>query len=614
MKQVITKPIAFASFLAIPFAVPVSAGELIRIGYGFNEGSNAFAGGDVIDYYGTLDGRFSGFWSPNPPYDEEYDNFFLPGYSSEGGDYSIFCPQGNRIHVDLPEVLGDTWTSFTLEWRLMMPDDDGTWLRAASVGEAAAVYRIGSEDRLGSGLSDPRIETPELERDQWYHVAFVYDHEEQTVTLYLDGEQYGPEPVRDNMPESPAELNIGASATGGGGWTGRIDDFRFTSSVLGPDEFLVEGFGTRLVEPPDVVEDILRIGYSFNEGSTTYAEGDAIDFYGTLNGRFSGTWSPNPPYDEEYDNFFVPGFSSEEGDYSIFCPQGNRINVDLPEVLGETWTSFTLEWHLMMPDDDLSWLRVVTIDDESAVLRLRGENRLASSLTEPRLDGVTLLEAGEWHHVALIYDHENQRVMMYLNGEPERAGPVGDNMPASPLDLNIGARPTGGGGWTGRIDNFRFTSTVLSPGEFLKEGFGSDLTPPIIARFADWREDYFTAEELDNEEVSGPLADPADDGLENAVKYAFGLDPREPARDALPVPEMVDGELRLTFPRRTDADDLTYRVQASDNLVEWASGPEGVETVSVAETEDGFEQVTVRPVGELDARAFLRILIELDSF
>ncbi|MEI6675255.1 MAG: Calx-beta domain-containing protein, partial [Verrucomicrobiota bacterium] len=66
-------------------------------------------------------------------------------------------------------------------------------------------------------------------------------------------------------------------------------------------------------------------------------------------------------------------------------------------------------------------------------------------------------------------------------------------------------------------------------------------------------------------------ANPTGDGVPNLMKYAFGLNPRTAYTGPLTDTEIVDDRLSLIFSRLRDATDITYRVQASSDLVNWTN-------------------------------------------
>lgn len=153
---------------------------------------------------------------------------------------------------------------------------------------------------------------------------------------------------------------------------------------------------------------------------------------------------------------------------------------------------------------------------------------------------------------------------------------------------------------------------------------GTDPTPvsepaPLhfaIGEFARWRAGHFGADEVMDEAVAGPDADPDGDGLSNLLEYALGGDPGvaadvhprsgEPIR-VRPGTVAVGGARHVTleFHRRTRGLDagttaeVSYAVEWSDSLEagEWTAGGE---TVSVTDLGDGWETVVIRdprPVG-----------------
>ena len=140
------------------------------------------------------------------------------------------------------------------------------------------------------------------------------------------------------------------------------------------------------------------------------------------------------------------------------------------------------------------------------------------------------------------------------------------------------------------------------------EFFGVHLAP-----FDAWRAEQFTEAELSDPSVSGDTASPAGDGIPNLVKYAMGLDPRTPSRDAMPGAAMVDGHLTLSYTRRTLAPDVDYVVEVSENLRDWFSGNEYVEEVEANEQGNRIH-VTVRDrePAKGNTRSFIRLRVVRD--
>ncbi len=137
-----------------------------------------------------------------------------------------------------------------------------------------------------------------------------------------------------------------------------------------------------------------------------------------------------------------------------------------------------------------------------------------------------------------------------------------------------------------------------------------ETTLPDGMTFAQWQSEHFTETEQNDPGISGPLADPARDGVANFIKYAFGLDPKVPVSGAdLPRAEITEGLLRLTYPERIGAEDIEYVPEFSGELDAWQGGPEYVEEIG-REPDGDFEQVTVQAIEEAGAtRGFLRVTI-----
>ena len=130
--------------------------------------------------------------------------------------------------------------------------------------------------------------------------------------------------------------------------------------------------------------------------------------------------------------------------------------------------------------------------------------------------------------------------------------------------------------------------------------------------FSAYQRQYFNLSQQGNPAISGPNANPAHDGLNNLLKYAFGLDPtRVDAAAGLPVVSRTGGSLTLSFIRRHDVTDLTYTVEVSSDLQTWTSGSGATQQVSVTALDAQRDQVVVRDLTPLSGttRRFIRLRV-----
>lgn len=177
--------------------------------------------------------------------------------------------------------------------------------------------------------------------------------------------------------------------------------------------------------------------------------------------------------------------------------------------------------------------------------------------------------------------------------------PDGPAIPQSEADVNwivSHSRMTG-------VDQDRFFLAVSAGRVELDElRFGTSWAEVVVGSetttFTMWRSRYFTAAEMDDPSISGTKADPAGDGVPNLLSYAFfNRDPREPGhRLDLPLPELVDGELRLTYPERSEVSDVEYIPEVSTNLVDWNSDASRVAEIERVGTDGFTDLVTVAAV------------------
>ncbi len=141
--------------------------------------------------------------------------------------------------------------------------------------------------------------------------------------------------------------------------------------------------------------------------------------------------------------------------------------------------------------------------------------------------------------------------------------------------------------------------------------FTNPATLRVGATLASYQALHFTAAELLNPAISGPLADADGDGMVNLLEYARGGNPRLAETVSGPASGLVGGALSMTYVRRTDALDLVYVVEHATGLSSgvWQNGPAHTQQVSVTPIAGGLEQVTVRAVASGVAQSFLRLRV-----
>lgn len=99
---------------------------------------------------------------------------------------------------------------------------------------------------------------------------------------------------------------------------------------------------------------------------------------------------------------------------------------------------------------------------------------------------------------------------------------------------------------------------------------GPDATLTIAdLPFDNWRATWFTFAELNTPSISGDLADPNANGINNLLEYALNGTPKGPSLALRPQVELSANHLLFSFSRNLAIADLTYIVQGSDDLVSW---------------------------------------------
>lgn len=122
-----------------------------------------------------------------------------------------------------------------------------------------------------------------------------------------------------------------------------------------------------------------------------------------------------------------------------------------------------------------------------------------------------------------------------------------------------------------------------------------------------WRMEHFSLQELTDDLVSGDLADPDADGLNNLMEMARYSDPRTPETDT--VIDFIEdgGSLIIRFIRANDTNNLNLDLilEESQNLVDWA--PTSLEGASTTSLDSNRERVDVQVVASPQEPRFFRL-------
>lgn len=185
-----------------------------------------------------------------------------------------------------------------------------------------------------------------------------------------------------------------------------------------------------------------------------------------------------------------------------------------------------------------------------------------------------------------------------------------DNLPNPPAAVTtLWEKVSGPGNVTfGNAASVDTTATADAPGTYVlrlraNDGAASgaaevSLTVTAVAGYDGWSGGI----SWDGSDAT-PMGDADGDGTPNFLEYAFDADPLTPSPASLTPADTVDGEavtnLRISFLRARA--EVTYLVEASDNLVTWETIPYTPVPVGEIQSVTDTENILVQP------RRFLRV-------
>ena len=330
---------------------------------------------------------------------------------------------------------------------------------------------------------------------KWHHIAMtVYPHatdsSKTVVRLYLDyAKIYDYDaPFVLSLPDSTdCPVQIGGTTVTGQNFTGEIGEFRFSSGVLDPGEFLRPH---NAAIDKDVVlyydfEDANAYDANFGTTETNLFNKASPILPGSLATRTFDTMGTLPKVDGDAapdsrlrqsmsDPDWTDNASSLFNGYEGGQRYDNYLYCDLPSSLSLADTNFTVEM-FCKTDGSVNWWTSVFRDNNDQVWIGGGEDgnkfigrvTLDDGTTQMRVNDTVSLNDGKWHHIALV--REGTALTLYR----DKKVAASTTLTSSSLKA-IGDRwqfiggPNGGSNvFNGWLDSVRVTRRALEPEEFL---------------------------------------------------------------------------------------------------------------------------------------------------
>ena len=285
-------------------------------------------------------------------------------------------------------------------------------------------------------------------------------------------------------------------------------------------------------------------------------------------------YHPGNPSVAEMDAGFV---NDDDFEFLEFYNPGNAP-VDLIGIEFREGIEYELEESFILQPG----ARAVIVSDMAAFAQRYGEDISVVGAYEGRL-----MNSGEQ---LALYDAAGEMIFdfIYDDNDPWPTEPDGSGVslvlidPSTAPDHGIAANWQGGSAASGT------------------PGFGESEGP-----FAQW---------MATNGFINPLEDSTGLGMSNLMAFATGADLLANPKDALPTVMLVHDSgadyLEFRYRRRTNATDIDYLVQISDDLTNWQPG---TTQVSITDNADGTETVTVRPpaLTPADVGLFARLRVQL---
>lgn len=527
---------------------------------------------DSVDYnHGTM--------SPGtPPLSLVYSNGpFGACFALRVGNY-VVIPAGTNLDLGVGEGLTiEAWvnpasTSYPiLEWN-SGTGTQGVFL-AYSTARGPNYLEANLVDAQGNAhwILSPFLPTA---TNQWRHVTLTYNRASGLAVLYTNGTAVAQTNLGSFIPRTTGNVYLGYRPPGnypgsGARWNGYVDEVALHRRALTPEEvrsLYLSGPAGKYPPPQSCVrlaegivswwrfESNTLDSVQANHGSapgvlfTAGKVGSALAFYVGLR-AFT---VPNPV---GLDVGSGPGFTVE----GWYKPAADPL---LSERIVQWWAPPLLGVSLTY----------------SASRELRATLPGVSNFTGSIVSPVGILKAGQWQHVALIYDRTSGWGTLSVNGNPVAATNMGSFAPVTTGDLAMGWPLMRGLLSASALDEVAIYDRALKPFEIYsiyQAANGRCMEPPqIVLHPASQRVNAGSTVTFAAQAVGNPI-----------LRYHWGYGPHLPERPSL-LPGQTNSVLVLT------------NVQAKDERVYWVRV---TNAFGVAVSSNALLEVNYPPVADASA-------------
>lgn len=413
----------------------------------FNEGSGASIADSSGNAHHAAFATGSPTWTSSGPYagtlefngsnDAATNNDFPP--PSEGTVTWWFRSNGASASTQRMFGLGDNWE--------VRQESDGLLSFDLCASTASGVFTT------TASLSTA---------DRWYHVAAVYDSDDESYAVYVDGELQKSGTSNIAMsPQSAAKLSFGTRTGSTQRFAGRFDDFRIYDRKLTHAE----------------IRDLYGLvgWYKFDETSGTVAN----DSSGLGN---NGTYTGGPTLAMASNGHAAMGTAVDFN--------GSNY-VQVAGLFGSP-SSVSLAAWAKLDASDTNSAEIVSLGDHVS-LRLKNNSAELYYYNGSTWVGTAVnrvIAQTGWHHYAAVFD-ETGTYKLYIDGNEAASGALSGSIPYAGLGANTRIGSHGNGQTTydfdGRIDDVRIFKRPLTADEVYQLYRGTRINGVKILQWVEAR-------------------------------------------------------------------------------------------------------------------------------